>query len=253
MKRIDLNCDLGENFGRYQPFDDGLILPHITSANVACGYHAGDAMTMQKTVALTKQHGVALGAHPGYPDLVGFGRRNLAVTADEVYAYVKYQIGALSAFSYSAKHPLMHVKPHGAMYNMAADDINLANAIAQAVYDVDQNLVLIGLAGSALIDAGRQVGLKVAQEVFADRRYLDNGRLVPRSSKDAVIADVEQAIAQVLQMVLKGKVTTLSGKQIDITADTLCVHGDSKAAVDFVIKIRQKLTDSGVKIAALNI
>ncbi len=251
MKCIDLNCDLGENFGKYQPFNDHLILPHITSANIACGYHAGDAVTMQKTVVLAKKYSVAVGAHPGYPDLIGFGRRNLAVSADEVYAYVKYQIGALLAFAISENCPLVHVKPHGAMYNMAAADVNLARAIAQAIYEVDKNLILVGLAGSALIDAGRQIGLTVAQEVFADRRYLDSGQLVPRNVKGAVIEDVDQAIEQVLQIVLNNKVTTLSGKQINIVADTLCLHGDSQSAIDFVVKVKEQLVKHDVKIAAL--
>ncbi len=252
MNQIDLNCDLGENFGHLKPFDDNLILPHITSANVACGFHAGDAVTMQKTVLLAKQHGVAVGAHPGYPDLIGFGRRNMAVSADELYAYVKYQIGALSAFTKAADHPLVHVKPHGAMYNMAADDIALANAIAKAVYDVDDKLILVGLAGSAIVKAGHQLGLQVAQEVFADRRYLDNGRLVPRSEEYAVITDVEQATEQVLQMLTTGKVTTLSGNKIDIVADTLCLHGDNQNAVDFAIKIKQQLLEHDIKICTLS-
>lgn len=252
MKYIDLNCDLGENFGHYQPFDDSLILPHITSANIACGFHAGDAVTMQGVVALAKKHNVAIGAHPGYPDLIGFGRRNMAVSPAEVYAYVTYQIGALAAFTKAADCPLVHVKPHGAMYNMAADDIDLANAIAKAVYDIDKNLILVGLAGSALTKAGQQLGLRVAQEVFADRRYLDNGRLVPRSDKNAIISDVDQAVKQVLQMILENKVTTLSGKQIDIVADTVCLHGDSETAVDFAIMIRQQLIKHNIKVFALS-
>ncbi len=252
MKTIDINCDLGENFGRYQQFDDSLILPHITSANVACGYHAGDALTMQKSVKLTAQYDVALGAHPGFPDLVGFGRRNLAASPDEVYAYVQYQVGALLAFAKAQNQPLCHVKPHGAMYNMAADNAELAGAIAQAVYDVDKHLILVGLAGSALIDQGRKVGLRVAQEVFADRRYLDSGRLVPRSQPGALIEDVAQAVEQVLQMVLNGKVISQNGKSVDIVADTLCVHGDSAEARDLVIAIRTALRTNGVQIRAFN-
>ncbi len=250
-KQIDLNCDLGENFGHYQVFDDDLILPYITSANIACGYHAGDALTMQKSVALAQQNGVALGAHPGYADLVGFGRRNLALSPEQLYADVIYQIGALVGFARAQNYPLTHVKPHGAMYNMAADDKNLAVAIARAVYDYDKSLILVGLAGSALISAGRQLGLTVAQEVFADRRYLDNGRLVPRSQPDAVIKDVEQATKQVLKMVLQSKVTTISGREIDIVADTLCVHGDNAAARQLVSAICQALGEHDVAIAPL--
>ncbi len=250
-KLIDLNCDLGENFGHYQVFDDDLILPYITSANIACGYHAGDALTMQKSVALAQQNGVALGAHPGYADLVGFGRRNLALSPEQLYADVIYQIGALAGFARAQNYPLTHVKPHGAMYNMAADDKDLAVAIARAVYDYDKNLILVGLAGSALISAGQQLGLNVAQEVFADRRYLDNGRLVPRSQPDAVIKDVEQATKQVLKMVLQSKVTTINGRDIDIVADTLCVHGDNAAARQLVSAIRQALGEHDVVIAPL--
>ncbi len=250
MKRIDLNCDLGENFGRYQLFDDSLVLPYISSANVACGYHAGDALTMQRSVQQVKSQGVALGAHPGYPDLVGFGRRNLTATPAEVYSYVVYQVGALAAFANAVDYPLVHVKPHGAMYNMAAVDDRLADAIAQAVYDVDSKLKLVGLAGSALIAAGQRRGLTVRQEVFADRRYLDNGQLVPRSHPDALIKELDQAVAQVLNMVLNGRVTTLSGATIDIVADTLCVHGDSAEARDFIVKIRQKLAENNVLIGA---
>ncbi len=252
MKTIDINCDLGENFGRYQVFDDAFILPYITSANVACGYHAGDALTMQKSVALIAQHGVALGAHPGFPDLVGFGRRNLAASPDEVYAYVQYQVGALAAFAKAQNRPLCHVKPHGALYNMAADDAALATAIARAVYDLDRRLILVGLAGSALIDAGRKVGLRVAEEVFADRRYLDSGRLVPRSQPGAVIEGVAQSVEQVLNMVLNGKVVSQSGKPVDIVADTLCVHGDSAAARELIVAIRSALRANDVQIRALS-
>ncbi len=250
-KQIDLNCDLGENFGHYQQYDDGLILPHITSANIACGFHAGDALTMQKSVQLAKQYAVALGAHPGYGDLVGFGRRNIALPAERIYAEVIYQIGALAGFARAQDYRLTHVKPHGAMYNMAATDDALAAAIAQAVYDYDKNLILVGLAGSALISAGRRIGLTVAQEAFADRRYLDDSRLVPRSQPNAVISDVALAVEQALMLALKSQVISVSGKPIDIVADTLCLHGDSAAARALVVAIKTALIENGVTLAPL--
>ena len=231
--KIDLNSDLGESFGAYKIGMDDKVLPLVTSANIACGFHAGDPSVMKKTVDLAVKSGCALGAHPGYPDLVGFGRRKMAVSPADVYAMVVYQVGALSAFAKAAGTRLQHVKPHGAMYNMAAKDPALAEAIAQAIYDVDPKIILFALAGSESVKAAEKVGLKVASEVFADRSYQEDGSLTPRTQPGAMITDEEASIAQVLSMVLKGQVTTLSGKVIPVKADTICVHGDGEKALLF--------------------
>lgn len=248
--KIDLNSDLGESFGAYKIGMDDKVLPLVTSANIACGFHAGDPSVMKKTVDLAVKSGAALGAHPGYPDLVGFGRRKMAVSPADVYAMVVYQVGALSAFAKAAGTRLQHVKPHGAMYNMAAKDPALAEAIAQAIYDVDPKIILFALAGSESVKAAEKVGLKVASEVFADRSYQEDGSLTPRTQPGAMITDEEASIAQVLSMVLKGQVTTLSGKVIPVKADTICVHGDGEKALLFTQKIRKALQENGVEIAA---
>lgn len=248
--KIDLNSDLGESFGAYKIGMDDKVLPLVTSANIACGFHAGDPSVMKKTLDLAVKSGCALGAHPGYPDLVGFGRRKMAVSPADVYAMVVYQVGALSAFAKAAGTRLQHVKPHGAMYNMAAKDPALAEAIAQAIYDVDPKIILFALAGSESVKAAEKVGLKVASEVFADRSYQEDGSLTPRTQPGAMITDEEASIAQVLSMVLKGQVTTLSGKVIPVKADTICVHGDGEKALLFTQKIRKALQENGVEIAA---
>lgn len=250
MKVVDLNSDLGESFGAYKIGRDSDVLPLVTSANIACGFHAGDPSVMKKTVELAVKSGVALGAHPGYPDLVGFGRRKMAVSPVDVYSMVVYQVGALAAFAKTAGKKLQHVKPHGAMYNMAAKDPKLAEAIAQAIYDVDPGIILFALAGSESVKAAEKIGLKVASEVFADRSYQDDGSLTPRTQPGAMITDEDQSIAQVLSMVLKGQVTGLSGKIIPVKADTICVHGDGEKALLFTQKIRKALQENGVEIAA---
>lgn len=248
--KVDLNSDLGESFGAYKIGMDDKVLPLVTSANIACGFHAGDPSVMKKTVDLAVKSGAALGAHPGCPDLVGFGRRKMAVSPADVYAMVVYQVGALAAFAKAAGTRLQHVKPHGAMYNMAAKDPALAEAIAQAIYDVDPEIILFALAGSESVKAAEKVGLKVASEVFADRSYQEDGSLTPRTQPGAMITDEDKSIAQVLSMVLKGQVTTLSGKVIPVKADTICVHGDGEKALLFTQKIRKALTENGVEIAA---
>jgi UPF0271 protein len=248
--KIDLNSDLGESFGNYKIGMDDQIIPLITSANIACGFHAGDPAVMKKTVALAVKNGTAIGAHPGYPDLVGFGRRKLAASPADVYAMIVYQVGALAAFAEAAGSKLQHVKPHGALYNTAAKDAALAEAIAQAVYDVDKDLILYAQPGTESIKAARKIGLKTACEVFADRSYQDDGSLTPRSQPGAMITDEAKSIAQVLSMVIDHKVTTLSGKVIPIEADSICVHGDGPKALAFVTKIRETLQAKGVEIAA---
>ena len=251
MKRVDLNCDLGESFGNYTCGLDAEVIPHISSANVACGFHASDPLVMMKTVALAKQHGVSVGAHPGYPDLVGFGRRNMTVSQAELKAMIQYQIGALQAFCKAQGVVLQHVKPHGAMYNMAAKDRKLADAICEAIGEVDSSLILLGLSGSLMLEAAKETGLPWASEVFADRAYEEDGSLTPRALPGSVITDEEEAIARVLQMVQDGTVTSRSGKTIPIQADSICLHGDGVKAVEFAKRIRAELTAAGVEIVPL--
>ena len=246
--KIDLNSDLGESFGAYKMGMDDKILPLVTSANIACGFHAGDPVVMKKTVGMAVDNHTALGAHPGMPDLVGFGRRKLAISLDEAYSIMVYQIGALAAFAHTCGVKLQHVKPHGALYNMAAKEEKLAEALAQAVYDVDKNLILFALAGSESVKAAEKIGLPCASEVFADRSYQEDGSLTPRSQPGAMITDEAASIKQVLDMVKNHKVTTLSGKVIEVKADTLCVHGDGEKALLFTQKIREVLKENGVDI-----
>ncbi len=251
MYKVDLNSDLGESFGAYTIGLDSEVIAHVSSANVACGYHAGDPLVMAQTVAAAKAAGVAVGAHPGYPDLMGFGRRNMNCSPKEVKAYVQYQLGALKAFCDAQGVKLQHCKPHGALYNMAAKDMDLSMAIAEAVYEVDKDVILLGLAGSKMLEAGRQVGLRVASEVFADRAYQADGSLVPRSKPGAVIHDKDEAIARTVRMVLEGKVTSITGEEVDIDAHSICVHGDNPSAVEFVKNIRAVLESKGIVIAPI--
>lgn len=251
MYKVDLNSDLGESFGAYTIGMDEAVLAHVSSANVACGCHAGDPLVMDRTVAACKAAGVAVGAHPGFPDLMGFGRRNMACSPKEVKAYVQYQMGALLAFTAAHGVKLQHVKPHGALYNMAAKDLDLALAIAQGVAAVDRDVILLGLAGSRLLEAGRQTGLRVASEVFADRAYQADGSLVPRSQPGAVIHDREEAIARTVGMVTRGRVTAITGEEVAIDAHSICVHGDNPSAVEFVRDIRARLEAEGIAVAPI--
>ena len=251
MYKVDLNSDLGESFGAYTIGLDSQVIPYVSSANVACGYHAGDPLVMDQTVAAAKAAGVAVGAHPGYPDLMGFGRRNLACSPKEVKAYVQYQLGALMAFAKAQGVKLQHCKPHGALYNMAAKDMELSLAIAEGIAEVDKDIILMGLAGSKLLEAGRKAGLRVASEVFADRAYQADGSLVPRKQPGAVIHDKDQAIARTVRMVTQGKVTAVTGEEVSIDAHSICVHGDNPSAVEFVKNIRAALTAQGVEIVPL--
>ncbi|MDS1141854.1 5-oxoprolinase subunit PxpA [Pusillimonas sp. SM2304] len=245
---IDLNCDMGESFGVWTMGQDEDILPYVTSANIACGYHAGDPATMRKTVAAAIRHGVALGAHPGLPDLAGFGRRNIDISPENAYDIVVVQVGALAGVAASQGARLHHVKAHGALYNMAAKNRALSKAIAQAVYDVDPALVLYGLASSELIQAGQEAGLAVAHEVFADRTYQADGSLTSRKQPDAMIEDPDVSIRQVLRMVTEGKVNTLQGGDIPVKADTLCIHGDQAGAVVFAQAIRAALEANRINV-----
>lgn len=249
--RIDLNSDLGEAFGPWPMGQDALLMPIISSANVACGFHAGDPATMRATVRLARAHGVAVGAHPGLPDLVGFGRREMQVKPQEVEDLVLYQIGALAAVAKSEGVRLQHVKAHGALYNMACRDEGLAEAIARAVLAFDPTLVLFGLPGSALIQAGLDAGLPVAAEAFADRAYLPDGSLAPRSLPGSVIHDLDTVVERAVAMVTEQSVVTTEGGRIRFEADTLCLHGDTPGAATLAAAIRRGLLEAGVTIASL--
>ena len=252
MYCVDLNCDLGESFGAYKIGKDEEIIPLISSANVACGAHAGDPDVMAKTAELCKNNGISMGAHPGFFDLMGFGRRNLAVSPSEAKNLMIYQVGALDAFAKSMGIKLCHVKPHGALYNMAAKDKALAKAIAEGIYAYDKSLVLLGLSGSEMLNAAKEIGLPCAAEVFADRAYEDDGSLVARSKPGAMIKDEDEAVSRVIRMIKEHKVTSISGKDIDIEPASVCVHGDSEKALLFVKKIRSALAGEGIEIKPLS-
>jgi 5-oxoprolinase (ATP-hydrolysing) subunit A len=249
--RIDLNCDMGESFGHWAMGNDEALLACITSANIACGFHAGDPGTMRRTVQLALARGVAVGAHPGLPDMVGFGRREMAITPEEAYNLTVYQTGALMAFVRAEGGTMQHVKPHGALYTMAAQRPQLAEAIAIAVHDVDHELILVGLAGSQLILAAERAGIRAAGEAFADRRYQADGSLVPRSRPNAVITDPAEAVAQVLEIVGNGRVISVEGRHVPISAETICIHGDTPGAPEFARQVRARLEAEGVEIRRL--
>ncbi len=249
--RVDLNSDLGESFGAYKIGMDKDVLSFVSSANIACGFHAGDPAVMAKTVALAAERGVSMGAHPGYPDLVGFGRRNLNMSEGDLHDCVLYQLGALSAFVKASGAELVHVKPHGAMYNMAAKDIKLARAICRAVSEFDNRLILLGLANSRFEQAAEEAGIRFASEVFADRGYMDDGSLVPRSQPGAMITDEDEAVKRVVKMIKQGTVTSVSGSEIPVRADSVCVHGDGEKALAFTQKIRAELEREGISVVSL--
>ena len=240
-KKIDLNCDMGEGFGVWQMGDDFSLLDYIDSTNIACGWHAGDPERMKNLVAAAIQKNVFIGAHPSLPDLIGFGRREMAVTPNDVYNYVMYQAGALKAFIDSMNGNLHHVKPHGALYNQAAKDIELAKAIALAVKDLGGDVILYGLAGSCYVEAANAVGVQLWQEVFADRRYTSQGYLVPRSEVGALIENEDEAAQQAVRMASSNEVLSIDQKLVKLQADTLCIHGDGPSALDFARKIRSLL------------
>ncbi|USD79562.1 LamB/YcsF family protein [Bacillus safensis] len=250
MYQVDINCDLGESFGQYTIGADEQILEYVTSANIACGFHAGDPTVMRKTVRMALDKGVKIGAHPGLQDLAGFGRRPMAISAVEAYDLVIYQIGALSAFLKAEGGTMQHVKPHGALYNMAAENTDLSESIAQAVYDVDPNLVLFGLSGSELALAGERIGLQVAHEVFSDRTYQTDGTLTSRREPHALIEEDERAVHQVVRMVREGRVRTVQGEDIELKADTVCIHGDGSHALQFAKTITAKLKEAGIHLKA---
>lgn len=252
-KQIDMNSDVGESFGNYKLGLDEEVIPLISSANIACGFHAGDPAVMKRTIAIAKENGVALGAHPGYPDLIGFGRRAMDASLEEINDYVTYQIGALQAFATAQGVKLQHVKPHGALYNMAVQNLEIWDAVAQAIAAIDPDLILFVLAGvdrEKLERIGAKHGIRIAYEFFGDRAYNPDGSLVSRKEPGAVIHDHQFVAEKVLKMVTDGKVDCIDGSEIELAADTICVHGDNPAALELVKNIRDTLLNAGVEIAA---
>lgn len=249
--RVDLNCDLGESFGPWPMGQDTAMLGLVTSANIACGFHGGDPDIMRDTAALAKRNGVAIGAHPGFHDLQGFGRRRiLGLSARDIEALIAYQIGAMQACAALAGHRVTYVKVHGALSNMACEDAMMANAIAAAIKAVDRSLVFVVLPLTALATAGEKAGLPLASEVFADRAYEDDGQLVSRSKPGAVIHDADAAGERVFRMVADQAVTTVSGKRLPVRVDTVCFHGDNPAAVALARSVRARLKAEGVELRA---
>jgi UPF0271 protein len=249
--RIDLNCDMGESFGRYCVGDDEALMPFISSANIACGLHAGDPLVMGRTVRLAREHGVGIGAHPGFPDLQGFGRRGMQLTPEEAEAFILYQIGALAAFAKATGAELVHVKPHGALYNLATRDRPLAEAIARAVARFSRQLILVGLTNSLLVEAGLEASLPVACEAFADRAYEADGSLRSRRLPGAVLKDPAQAAEQAVRIARDRTVIAHTGEEVPMRAETLCLHGDTPAALTIARAIRQALTSAGVEVVPL--
>lgn len=249
--KVDLNSDLGESFGAYKIGMDDEVIKLVSSANVACGFHASDPVVMQKTVKMAKEAGIGIGAHPGFYDLMGFGRRNMVISPKEAYAYVTYQLGALYAFCSQQGVKIQHVKPHGALYNMAGKDYELAKGICQAIYDFDPEIILLGLSGSQMINAGKDIGLRCANEFFADRAYEDDGSLRARTKEGSMITDENEAIERVVKVLKTGTVTTYSGNELELKIDSICVHGDNAHALEFVKIIRERLSKEGIEIAPL--
>lgn len=250
--KVDLNSDLGESFGNYVIGNDERVIDFITSVNVACGFHAGDPIVMEKTVRIALNKGVSIGAHPGYQDLAGFGRREMALNAKEVRTLIIYQLGALNGFVKAYGGKLQHIKPHGALYNTAAKDYNISRAIAEAVYDLDPEIIFLGLANSMMIKAAKDVGLKTANEVFADRAYNSDGTLVRRDIAGSIILDTNECISRVLGMVLEGKVKSIDGNDISIEANSICIHGDNIMALDFATALKNALLSAKVELKALS-
>jgi UPF0271 protein len=251
MDRIDLNCDVGESFGVYRLGHDDELLACVSSASIACGFHAGDPGVMRRTLRACLERGVAIGAHPGFRDVEGFGRRALAISPEEAYELVVYQTGALLGFALAAGARLAHVKPHGALYNLAAKDPSLADAIAAAVRDVDRSLVLFGLAGSELIAAGQRAGIATAAEAFADRNYARDGSLLPRTRPDALIKNAAAAAARVVRMVCEGQVTSADGADVALRPQTICIHGDGPNAPALARAVREALQRAAIGVRAV--
>ena len=251
--RIDLNADVGESYGQFTIGEDDALFESITSANIACGFHAGDFNVMQRTVEKAARQNVTIGAHPGYPDIQGFGRRTMAMPPREVYNAVVYQIGALKQFCAIKGMPISHVKPHGALYNTAAVDVTIAEAIAEAVYDSVPDAYLYGLCNSELVHAGKRIGLKTAGEAFADRRYTAEGTLCSRLLANAVLLTYKEIEKQVKNIVLNKQVQTVSGEVISLQADTICFHGDGVGVAAHVGRVRKALEVAGVSVQTLGV
>jgi len=250
VKRVDLNCDMGESYGAWKMGNDAEVMPFVTSANIACGFHGGDPATIRQTVRLALDHGVAIGAHPSLADLQGFGRRAMSISPQEMYDLVVYQAGAVEAFARAAGAQLHHVKCHGALYNMAAKDEALSEALTRAVKDLGEGVMLYALSNSLMMTVAKKHGLRVAGEVFPDRGYADDGSLAPRARPGSLVTDASEAAARALAMVEQGTVATLSGRQVPVSAGTLCLHGDQPGAVAFARAIRKALADHGITVAA---
>ncbi len=244
---VDINCDLGEGM-----LNDAALMPYISSANIACGFHAGDEDTMRRTIALAIEHGVAIGAHPGFPDKKNFGRTEMKFPEEDIVSIVSEQVYIMLDLVFALGGKLQHVKPHGALYNMSARDLSLASAIANAIKDIDENLIVFGLSGSKSIEAADLIGLRTANEVFADRTYTNEGTLTPRQESGALIKDTATMEQQVLQMIREEKVTSVQGKTIPLKADTICIHGDGEHAVVFAQQIHQLLQKNQITIQSFN-
>jgi UPF0271 protein len=249
MKKIDLNCDMGESYGAWKMGADAEVMPHISSANIACGFHGGDPATIRRTVRLALDHGVAIGAHPSLPDIQGFGRRPMKISAQDMYDLVVYQAGAVEGFARAAGAKLHHIKCHGALYNMAATDEGLSEAMARAARDLG-NVMIYALSNSRMMSAVKKLGVPVLGEVFADRGYSDDGTLAPRDKPGGMIEDKAKSVQQALAMVEDGYVTSLSGKRIAVAADTLCLHGDQPGAAAFALAIRKAFAERKFSVAA---
>jgi 5-oxoprolinase (ATP-hydrolysing) subunit A len=250
MRTVDINCDMGESYGAWKMGADAEIMPFISSANIACGFHGGDPATIRSTVKLAVEHGVAIGAHPSLPDLQGFGRRAMKISPQDMYDLVIYQAGAVEGFARAAGARLHHVKCHGALYNMAANDAGLAEAMARAVRDLGGGLVLYALSNSVMMNTARKLGIRVAGEVFADRGYADDGTLAPRGTPGAMIEDAALAAERAVSMIENAHVTALSGRSVPVSPDTLCLHGDQPGAVTFARAIRKAFSERGIGVAA---
>jgi UPF0271 protein len=249
MRTIDLNCDMGESYGAWQMGADAEVMPHITSANIACGFHGGDPATLRKTVRLALDHGVAIGAHPSLPDIQGFGRRPMKISPQDMYDLVVYQAGAVEGFARAAGAKLHHIKCHGALYNMAATDEALSDAMARAARDLG-NVMIYALSNSRMIATVKKLGVPVCGEVFADRGYSDDGTLAPRDKPGGMIVDAAKSVQQALAMVEDGTVISVNGKRVPVVAETLCLHGDQPGAAVFAVALRKAFKERNISVAA---
>ncbi len=251
MKNIDINCDLGESFGIYKIGNDEKIMDYVTSVNIACGFHAGDCEIMQKTVELAIKKGVSIGAHPGYQDLVGFGRRDINLSNAAIRALIIYQVGALKAFVEANGGKLAHVKPHGALYNLCAKDKTVSDVVVKAIYDIDKDLIFMGLSGSEMIKSAEEIGLKVAREVFADRRYDKDLKLVNRSIEGAVISEIDDSINQCIDIILNENVIDIENEKRHLKGDTICIHGDNLHGLELANSLKNTLDLYNISLKAI--